>query len=903
MSNAAAESARRNDAASLRVAKRAAARFAEAARRYAGDAAAREHGQAVACAVLALCGCRPRLRAAARRWLLAAREAVCRAALKEAWEISTAILSGDADDVPEGRDGTWPQLSADEIAALPGPVECAELFLAAGDKARRAAQGFYVTPPELASFIMRGVDWSLRSEFGLAEGLLDESTWRTMLDRFGVAPPAGLRDEALDAPFVRVLDPAVGSGAFLVAAIETARSAFDESASAMSWSETAALRLLPRLAGVELMPAAAVCAYIAVAEALQGSGYDFQHDAPLRVFVGDALAPVAAQRTLLADEDADGRCELDGVRRREPFTVMVGNPPFLAAALPGHRWIEQLLKGRGPAGEAVANYYEVGGRPLAEKKLWLHDDYVKFLRYAHWRIERAGCGIVGMVTNHGYLDNATFRGLREKLLRDFPRATVVDLHGNHKKKEQPPEGCTDENVFAIEQGAAAALLRRFPAAPPGEARYAELWGTREEKLSTLGEMRLDNQSGETLAAAAPHYFLVPHDDRLAAEYRQGWSLPDAMPVNTTAPVTARDGFVVAFEQEELTARLEQFCDLAVDDDEIRARYFRGTRSVRHKAGDTRGWKLSEARRRLAGDDGWRAAVRDCLYRPFDIRSLCWSPTMIDWPRTDVMRHFDLAGNLGLIARRQMPSGEACTYFWITDHLTLDGVIRSDNRGSESIFPLLLSGDGRDSVPRPNFDLEFVQTVQLRLGLKWDPTALREKPPARETFGPRDLLAYCYALFHAPVYRARYAQLLRIEFPRLFVPRDGKLFHAMAQTGRRLIELHTLRHVPAADEVEFRLAAGATPNIAGGFPKHHGDAVRLNPQCEFAPVDAAVWEFRAGGHQVCRKWLKDRRGRTLTGGEIVTYRRILAAIGETLTLVDSVRRLIDDYGGWECAMLG
>src|SRR4029079_9413516 len=122
------------------------------------------------------------------------------------------------------------------------------------------------------------------------------------------------------------------------------------------------------------------------------------------------------------------------------------------------------------------------------------------------------------------------------------------------------------------------------------------------------------------------------------EYSSAWSLEDAMPVNTTAPVTARDHFVVAFTREELISRIEVLCDFSIPDDVSRQRYFQRTRSARYETGDTRGWKLAEARRIVAHDADLQRHIVRRLSRPFDSRYVFWTPAMIDWPRTEVTRH-------------------------------------------------------------------------------------------------------------------------------------------------------------------------------------------------------------------------------------------------------------------------
>ena len=265
--------------------------------------------------------------------------------------------------------------------------------------------------------------------------------------------------------------------------------------------------------------------------------------------------------------------------------------------------------------------------------------------------------------------------------------------------------------------------------------------------------------------------------RPLSEYELGIPLTDVMPVNSTLAVTARDRFVVAFDRQELLDRMAIFRDLTISDEEIRARFFQNTRSPRYAAGDTRGWKLSAARRRMANDPDWKRHVRPCLYRPFDQRWIYWVDWMVDWPRTDVNRHFVVGNNLGLIARRQMLPTQPCNYFWVSRTIPIDGVIRSDNRGSESAFPLFLAGNRdaeRDEVVEvgcavrsqqpltANFSTQFVKMMAQSLRLTW---RIEPSLASANTFGPLDLFYYIYAQFHSAEYRLRYADWLRIDFPR------------------------------------------------------------------------------------------------------------------------------------------
>ena len=305
------------------------------------------------------------------------------------------------------------------------PVYFYEPFLQAYDRQTRRRQGVFYTPRALVSFVVRSVDDLLHDEFSLGDGIADNSTWHDLYAR--ACCSEGSEQPRSGQPFVRVLDPAMGTGAFLLEVVATARRRFDQRMARDSiaahiaselWDQFVTQNLLPRVWGQELMLPPLVLAQIVMASRLAATGYRFRRPGKLHLYLANTM-----QQSHIGDASQRGH--------REVFTVVVGNPPFSGISDNRHGWIQALLRGHPPdEDQTVANYFQAGGEPLGERKHWLEDDYVKFMRFAHWQIEAAGAGIVALVTNHGYLDNSTFRGMREQLIRTFPRITLVDLHGN-----------------------------------------------------------------------------------------------------------------------------------------------------------------------------------------------------------------------------------------------------------------------------------------------------------------------------------------------------------------------------------------------------------------------------------------------------------------------------------------
>ena len=690
-----------------------------------------------------------------------------------------------------------------------------EPFLQLYSATTRRRTGVFFTPRPIADFIIRQIDGSLRDDLGLSDGIASIRT-----------PP------------IAFLDPACGTGVFLLALIDHWQAKLGD-----QWPALAS-EFMSRLSGIEVLPAAAILAKLNVAIKLLETGVESSQPLRIDIRLGNALS---------------GQCAIQN--RQSTIPVVFGNPPFSSLSTNSDQWITRLVSGD----QEVRGYVRAGDLHLGERKTWLHDDYVKFIRLGQWIVEQAGCGIVAYVTNHGYLDNLTFRLMRHELLRVFDRIQIVDLHGNRKKGEIHRGDSRDENVFGLDQGIAIATFTRTErrsaqvrTTSESRVEYSELWGGRSKKLDALDERTAVPRRLSCFSPAPPHWQFIPQSRKpIHDEYANAWPLNEAMPVNAPAPVTARDHFVVGYSAQELIDRIAEFRDLSISDEVIQSRYFTRTRSSRYTPGDTRSWKLAEARRIVAADENWRHHIRRCLYRPFDWRYVFWHSAMIDWPRTGLTRHVLTATNYCLIARRQQLPSQPCTYFWISDGLALDGVIRSDNRGSESLFPLYLGENGPDRGEVANFEPTFLQQmVECAEG-----DCLAE-----------DVLAYIYAIFHSPTYRQRCADQLRSGFPRVLLPAKPRLFHELSAFGRQLMELHLLRQ---------------SDNVA---------ALRSNDYVSTGDED--IDQFRVGGYQVLTKWLKGPH-RQQSDQE---YQRIRKAIDWTITLMRRIDSAIDQHGGFPTAFV-
>ena len=458
-------------------------------------------------------------------------------------------------------------------------------------------------------------------------------------------------------------------------------------------------------------------------------------------------------------------------------------------------------------------------------------------------------------------------------MRSFNEIYLLNLHGNALKKEKCPDGSKDENVFDIRQGVAIGLfVKRKEQKEKGIAKvyYAELWGLREDKNRWLLRNDIETTEWEELKPSSPFYFFVPRKDSYWDVYEKFWKITDIFPVNCTGIVTARDKFVIDFDREPLRRRIEMFRDLSLSDDFIRQSF---------KLKDTRGWKLSEMRRKLANDEKWDTYFTKILYRPFDIRDIYYTPKMVDWPRPEVMRHM-MKENLGLITPKQFKEEPGA---FVTGHITGHKTVSAYD--INYLFPLYLYPDEakgkllneKASKPErvPNISKEFLYAVKEALGTK--PT-------------PEEIFYYIYAVLYSLSYRKRYEEFLKVDFPRIPLPSDTERFKKLSELGKELVELHLLKH-PALQERESEI----------GFPRsgsnkvekvrydENTERVYFNKEQYFEGISKAVWEYQIGGYQVAAKYLKDRKKRELSQEEIEHYMKVVKAIEMTI----EVQKRIED----------
>jgi hypothetical protein len=493
-----------------------------------------------------------------------------------------------------------------------------ETFLTIYDRDQKVQRGVFYTPKPVVSFIVRSVHEILQREFGLADGLADTTTWGEMAARLpGLVIP---KEAKPSEPFVQILDPATGTGTFLEEVVEVVHATMaakwknqkkNRAEIEEAWNEYVPKHLLPRIRGFELMMAPYAVAHMKIGLRLRQTGYRFESTERLRVFLTNTLEPPekgTRKLDFLPDFLSQEAMQADVVKEKKAITVVIGNPPYSGHSANKGDWIYDLMRSR--LRDGADSFFNVDGKPLGERNpKWLNDDYVKFIRYGQSRIASAGAGILGFITNHSYLDNPTFRGMRESVWTTFGRIRLIDLHGNSKKKECAPDGGPEENVFDIQQGVAIGLFCRGGSPAAKSVRQRDLWGTRESKYEWLVGHSASTAGFSDLAPKSPGYLYVARTASIQDEYDKGISLPELFPTNSAGIVTARDHLTIHWTADEVWETVKTFSRL--DREKARATFELGE--------DVRDWKVEFAQRDVKESGPDKKRVVPVLYRPFDRR--------------------------------------------------------------------------------------------------------------------------------------------------------------------------------------------------------------------------------------------------------------------------------------------
>jgi len=701
-----------------------------------------------------------------------------------------------------------------------------ETFLATYNPKERQRLGVYYTPLPVVSYITRSIHKLLKQKFSKAEGL-------------------ATRD-------VTLLDPAAGTLTFLVQAIKQVQKELEERNKGGLVKSYIEEHILPHFHAFEILMAPYTVGHFKVSMVLEEMGYRFKEGERFKFYLTNTLEmKEPRQISFLIDLTKEGQ-EAQKIKEEIPILVVFGNPPYSVSSENKSDFIEDLMD---TYKEDVRKERNI--QPLS-------DDYIKFIRFGHWKIEQAGKGILGFITNNSYLSGVIHRGMRRKLLETFDEIYILDLHGSSRLGELTPEGGKDENVFDIQQGVTIVLYVKLER-PEKEKKvyYADLWGLRSEKYGCLLENDTETTKWQELKPVAPYYFFVPKDFALQEEYGRLWKMTEIFRQSSFGVTTARDHFVVGFTSDEIVQRMRIFTGSLTSD----------LIKIDFKLKNTKHWRVSRTREKLRGEK-WEDLIYPYDYRPFDSRYICYHSAFIERDRFKLMRHMIEGSNLAINFTKRLRD-PIWRHILVTSRITDKTLISS--RDNCYCFPLYLYQYTREGLALsqelpeerkgPNFTDKFLQAVKKSL----------EKEPL-----PEEIFYYIYAVLYSPTYRKRYQEFLKIDFPRIPLPKDYQVFRALSNLGKELVDLHLLKHL-SLSQTEIGYPVSGSNKMEKIRYDEPTQRAFINKDQYFEGMSKEVWEYQIGAYQVMEKYLKDRRGRKLSLDETNHYMKVAKAIRLTIEL--------------------
>ncbi len=782
-----------------------------------------------------------------------------------------------------------------------------EGFLKEYDAKKKVKRGVFYTPRPVVSFIVRSVDEILRKDFALEYGLADTTTWGEMARRNkDIKIPEGVSEHD---PFVQILDPAAGTGTFLVAVIDIIKQTMikkweNEGHMPLEfgklWNEYVPKYLLPRLYGFELMMAPYAIAHMKIGLKLAEGPYPYR-------FGSDERARIYLTNTLEKSKDISGYFEQiapalaheakasDKVKTTIPITVVIGNPPY-----------SKISSNLTPEVRKIVDKYRyIDGEKIVEKgalqfEINLQDDYVKFVSSCENLLQKSSYGIMGLITNNGYLTTPTLRGLRWSLKKTFTQIAVVDLHGHLARGECDPQGNREENIFDIQQGVAI-IIARSTLTKKNETivNHCDLYGSRQLKYDWLLSNSYKKKLFNEVTCVEPFFLYQPQNLGLATEFAEMYVLQAIFKQNGAGIITARDALVVDYNKNNLKKRIDSFRNDRRKPDSIFSEYnFKPSKR----------FDLRESQKKLRNVTNLMSCIKPILHRPFDTRFVFYHNAVIWSMSRPTAIHMFTEKNLALIATRQVTRPKYEHAFVSRNMIEIKAC--SHDRNTQ-FFPLYVCHNIEQkneksflkSDREANLKNEFLKIICDTLHVEF---VLYKNNLHENSITPDVMFNYIYSILYSNSYRLRYFEFLKSQFPRIPITGNILLFKKLSKLGGNLVKLHLLESDTLNNHVTtFPVSGDKAVTKVGEKGKTLADVedgkgkLFINKTQYFDGVPEEVWNFHIGGYQVCHKWLADRKkaGRKLSAEDVDHYHKIVVALNKTIKIMKQIDETINAHGGW------
>ncbi|EPT6739432.1 type ISP restriction/modification enzyme [Campylobacter coli] len=722
-----------------------------------------------------------------------------------------------------------------------------EDFLKAYDDLRatqkRKEGGVFYTPKSVVDMIVSSLDELLKTKLNKNKGFNDQG--------------------------VKVLDFATGTGSFLASVFEKIISKESE----VFKNEAIKNKFLKDIYGFELSFVPYIVARLKLGQILRKNGFVNFSDADFQIFLNNTLdlEKIANFDMFMPLENLDTEWKkARDVKHSQDLLVILGNPPYNAKSKNKGEDILELLQA-----------YKQG---LNETKINLDDDYIKFMRFAQWKLLEQNKkdlfeekkGLLGFITNNSFINGKTHRKMRESLYKSFDEIYILNLHGSDKDAKN------DENVFDIKVGVCISLFVKYKDEPSNGAKvfYYSTGDnnifSRKEKFALLDDVRqkgLNAIKWEELSLDEPYFWFIKKEFE-NEEYEIFWALASDKALGDKKSIflnynsgieTQKDNIAIQLMKNKMEETLKDFSNLNSVD-----------LVKKYDLKDSRDWKISNSVNAIKNNLG---KIERIAYRPFDLRWTFYtnkSKSFIAYPRYEVMQHFLDKENLGLCFPK-ICLNSIFDYSMVINTIA-DRALGGCKTGSETCIAPLYLYVNNEKIP--NFTSEF-------LAHKENHKILKDK-------SPEEILYFIYANLYNPRYREKYLEYLKTGFARINFEVEQKTFDDFATLGKKLVELHLFKR-DLKDEIDFiflKEDKKANFKIEKYQEKDRfiDNKIILNEDLAISPISAEIWQFTIGGYQVIKQWLKYRNDYECSKEELEHLLKMCKVIKETINL----QKELNDY---------
>ncbi|EKQ9226912.1 DNA methyltransferase [Campylobacter jejuni] len=725
-----------------------------------------------------------------------------------------------------------------------------ETFLASYDPKLREVRGVYYTPAPVVIFIINAIDEALKQDFNHKKGL----------------------SEALDKN-ITLLDFATGTGTFLLEAFRKALEPISKNS--VNYNPKV---LIDKFCGFEFLIAPYTIAHLKISQSFKEEfNSPLNDDESLKIALTNTLYSKSIskeqndQNTLFTLIDLTKEFKKAQKIKEEQILIITGNPPYSGASSnkglyedeikisyglepskanlnnEQKKWISSYFKEKSKQNTSTFKaIYEKHKLENEKNSKVMLDDYVKFIRFAQSKIDSQESGIFAFISNNSFLDNPTFRGMRYSLMQSFDKIYILNLHGDTRKKEKAPDGSKDDNVFDIMQGVSINIfIKQNSKAKNTNIYYHDLYGKRKDKYEFLYENDLNSIKWTLVKNNEPFYLFLPQNNDLLEEYNKGISVKDIFMLSSVGIASSKDAILISTNNKKLEQQVYNFYN------EFDKKY-----------------------------------IKEIAYKPFDTQKIYYDIKKVERPRIDIMEHFLGYENIGLIYDRGTNLKEISNLFISSK------VIDKHLVGANSyVSPLYLYPTTRSKKflkkENPNFNEENF-TSKIENFKESFRTFIDEL--YKEKFSPEDILGYIYAVLFHKIYREKYLDFLKIDFPKIPFTKDKNTFKNLSKLGLKLINLHLLKN----DELDFNVGEALFKDIKNkNFKiqkiKYNKDTKELfiNESLYFSKVSLEIYEFKIGGYAVLDKYLKSHKEEDIDHKH---FTLIIQTLDETLKIQDEISKI-------------